>query len=177
MTDKLSEALKNVEMTYGQLVEVANGITKPIFEPIDRMVAEINSKVSALPIDLIREYMLQLQLKAYGISEIKEKAALKAELAEALQKERFAINFNSADGSAAVKDKLAQIATSEETLSEVLYNLVSNLFRTKLDQLHRLIDCLKSILMSRMQEAKFINAGASSEVGPTLGEAYKKPQF
>lgn len=172
MEKKLEEALQNVEMTYGQLVEIANSMTKAIFEPINNIVATINASINSLPVDLIRDYMLQLQLKAFEISEIKEKAALKAELADALQKEKFAVSFNGADGSAAVKDKLAQIATSEETLTETLYNLVSNLFKTKLDQLHRLVDCLKSILMSRMQEAKFINAGTSNEIPATTGEKY-----
>jgi hypothetical protein len=108
-----------------------------------------------------------LQLKAYGIAEIKEKAALKAELAEIIQKEHFAISFNGTDGSAAVKDKIATIATSSEIVTEALYNLIASLLKTKLDAVHRLVDVLKSILMSRMQEAKFMNVGASNEIAPT----------
>jgi hypothetical protein len=111
--------------------------------------------------------MLTLQLKAYGISELKEKAALKAELAEILQKEHFAISFNGADGSAAVKDKLATVATSADTVTEALYNLIASLLKTKLDSIHRLVDVLKSILMSRMQETKFMNLGSSNEISPT----------
>ena len=68
-----------------------------------------------------------------------------------------------ADASAAVKDKVALLATSEETVSEALYNLVANLFKTKLDSIHRMIDTLKSILMSRMQEQKFMNIGAADD--------------
>jgi hypothetical protein len=50
-----------------------------------------------------------------------------------------------------------------------LYNLVANLLKTKLDQLHRLVDALKSILMSRMQETKFMNIGSTNEVPSTTG--------
>jgi hypothetical protein len=39
--------------------------------------------------------------------------------------------------------------------------------KTKLDSLHRLVDTLKSVLMSRMQEAKFMNIGANNEISPT----------
>ena len=167
MNAKLETALTNVETTYGDLVEIANGMLKPLFDPINNLVSVINSTVNALSIEQIRDYILQLQLKAFEISETKEKAALKAELAETLQKEKFAVSFNKLEGSAAVKDKLALVEASAETVSEALYNLVANLLKTKVDQLHRLVDALKSILMSRMQETKFMNIGSSIEVPPT----------
>ena len=167
MNAKLETALTNVETTYGDLVEIANGMLKPMFDPINQLVSLINSTVNALSIEQIRDYILQLQLKAFEISETKEKAALKAELAETLQKEKFAVSFNKLEGSAAVKDKLAQVEASAETVAEALYNLVANLLKTKVDQIHRLVDALKSILMSRMQETKFMNIGSSTEVPPT----------
>ena len=163
MEKKLEEALMNVQTTYGELVEVANGMLSSIVGPVNELVAEVNSKVNAMSVDQIRDFILRLQLKAFEISEIKEKSALKAELAEALQKEKYAVEFNGADGTAAVKSNIATIAASAEVTSEALYNLIANLLKTKLDQLHRLVDALKSILMSRMQEAKFMNLGSSDE--------------
>ena len=169
MDKKLETALNNVETTYGELVDIANGMLNPMFEPINMIIASVNATVNAMSIDQIRDYILQIQLKAFEISEIKEKAALKAELAETLQKERFAVSFNSFEGSAAAKDKLALVETSSEIVSEALYNLVANLLKTKVDQLHRLVDALKSILMSRMQETKFMNMGSTNEVPATSG--------
>ena len=177
MNVKLETALDNVESTYGELVEVANGMLQPLFAPINDLVSRINSTVNALSIEQIRDYILQLQLKAFEISETKEKAALKAELAETLQKEKFAISFNNLEGSAAVKDKLATVENAPEVVAEALYNLVSNLLKTKLDQLHRLVDALKSILMSRMQETKFMNVGSNAEIPATVGQAYIGPKF
>lgn len=167
MDTRLNAALNNVETTYGELVGIANEFLDSTFAPIDELVQQINNRINALSVDQIRDYMLTLQLKAYGISELKEKAALKAELAEILQKEHFAISFNGADGSAAVKDKLATVATSADTVTEALYNLIASLLKTKLDSIHRLVDVLKSILMSRMQETKFMNLGASNDISPT----------
>lgn len=161
MDKKLEEALNNVELTYKELVEIANDMLNPLFGPINGIVSTLSTTVNSLSIDQIRDYILQLQLKAFEISETKEKAALKAELAETLQKEKFATSFNGFEGSAAVKEKLALIEASPETVSETLYNLVANLLKTKLDQLHRLVAALTSILMSRMSEAKFMNAGTS----------------
>ena len=72
-----------------------------------------------------------------------------------------------AEGTAGVKDNKAVLASSEEIVVELLYELISNLLKTKLDELHRLTDTLKSILMSRMQEAKFLNIGAADYIPPT----------
>ena len=163
MEKKLEEALMNVQTTYGELVEVANGMLSSIVGPVNELVDEVNSRVNAMSVDQIRDFILRLQLKAFEISEIKEKSALKAELAEALQKEKYAVEFNGADGTAAVKSNIATIAASAEVASEALYNLIANLLKNKVDQLHRLVDALKSILMSRMQEAKFMNLGSSDE--------------
>ena len=169
MDKKLETALNNVETTYGELVDIANGMLNPMFEPINMIISRVNASVNAMSIDQIRDYILTIQLKAFEISEIKEKAALKAELAETLQKEKFAVSFNGLEGSAAAKDKLALVETSAEIVTEALYNLIANLLKTKLDQLHRLVDALKSILMSRMQETKFMNIGSSNEVPTTAG--------
>lgn len=169
MDKKLETALTNVETTYGELVGIANDMLDPLFEPINNIISRVNASVNALSIDQIRDYILTIQLKAFEISEIKEKAALKAELAETLQKEKFAVSFNGLDGSAAAKEKLALVETSSEIVAEALYSLVANLLKTKLDQLHRLVDALKSILMSRMQETKFMNIGSSNEVPGVSG--------
>ncbi len=175
MNVKLENALTNVETTYSELVEIANSMLKPMFDPINQLVNRINSNVNALSIEQIRDYILQLQLKAFEISETKEKAALKAELAETLQKEKFAVSFNKLEGSAAVKDKLATVENASEVVAEALYNLVANLLKTKLDQLHRLVSALTSVLMSRMSEAKFMNMGSTAEIPVTAGQAYVNP--
>ena len=169
MDKKLELALEAVETTYGDLISISNDMLNPIFTPINEVVSSVNTSINAMSIEQIRDYILTLQLKAFEISEIKEKAALKAELAETLQKEKFAVSFNGLDGSAAVKEKLALVETSAEIVSEALYNLVANLLKTKLDQLHRLVDALKSILMSRMQETKFMNIGSTAEIPATQG--------
>ena len=164
MNKKLEDALNKVDETYFDIVDIANNAVKPITADADNLVSTINLTINSLSIDQIRDYILRLQLKAFELSEIKEKAALKAELAEALQKEKYATSFNALEGSAAVKDKLAIVETAPEVVSEALYNLIANLFKTKLDQLHRLVDALKSILMSRMQETKFMNIGVDNNI-------------
>lgn len=163
MDNKLEAALNNVETTYADIVEIANSYLAPVIGPVNELVAQVNASINVLTIDQIRDYILALQLKAFEISEIKEKSALKSELSEAIQKEAYAIKFNSFEGAATVKDKLAIVATSSESVASALYSLMANLLKTKLDQLHRLVDCLKNILISRMQETKFMNIGSADD--------------
>lgn len=157
--DGVYKALENVEMTYSDIVEIANDMTKDILAPTDDLVSEINHNLSALTVESIRDYIIRLQLRAYELSEIRERSALKAQCAEALKAEKHAKAFNAAEGSAAVKTNIALIESSEEIVVEALYEYIAGLFKTKLDQQHRLVDALKSILMSKMQEAKLSMSG------------------
>lgn len=155
----LNKALENVEMSYGDIIEIANDILYDILSPIDSLMSELNNSMSTLTTESTRDYMIRIQLRAYELSEIKEKSALKASCAEAIKNEKHAISFNKAEGSAAVKTNIALIESSEEIVIEALYEYIASLLKTKLDQLHRAVDCLKSILMSKMQEAKLAMNG------------------
>ena len=153
-TLNITQALENVEMTYGDINNIVNDILNPIFEPINSLVNEVKDRINDYTVEEIRGFIMRIQLRAYEISEIKEKSLLKSSLATAIQKEKLARSFNEADGSAAGKANISLMQASEETVVSVLYESVSNLLKTKVDQLHRLVDALKSVLMSRMQEAK-----------------------
>jgi hypothetical protein len=109
--------------------------------------------------DLLRDYILKLCLKSYSFSDIKEKAAFKAEIAETIRKEAYAKQFNSTEGTVAVRQNNAEIAISAEYLSEEIYQLISALLKTKADEIHRVVDALKTVLMSRLQEAKISITG------------------
>lgn len=150
----INEALDKVEMSYGDVVSIANDMLAPLFDPINKLVEEINGRINNFTVEEIRNFMMRLQLRAYEISETKEKSSLKADLAESLRKEKYALTFNAAQGTVGTKDNIALLAASEEMIVEALYKLVASLLKTKLDALHRLVDALKSVLMSKMQEAK-----------------------
>ena len=167
MNEKLENAFKQIDMTYQELVEIADSLTQPVFAPINQIVNSLTNTGYLLSIDQIRDAIWQLQIKAYELSEIKEKSTFRADLADAIQKERLATVFNGLDGSAAAKEKLALVEVSEEIVAETLYSLIANLFKTKLDQIHRLVDSLKSILASRMQELKFTNIGVNNDIMST----------
>lgn len=167
MARDLSEALNAVEMTYGQVKQIADDMLSPTFGPIDSLVSELSGNIERLSVDMLRDYLLRVQLSAYSLSELKDRAGIKAECAEAVRKEAYATSYLKQDGTAGAKDANATLAIAENIVVGCLYELVASLVKTKLDSLHRLVDVLKSVLMSKMQEAKFMNIGANNEIGPT----------
>jgi len=154
MAKDITKALDNVEMAYSQVAEIASSILEEILKPVDNIINVMGTDINSLSLDQLKDYMWKLQHKAYTLSEIKEKSLLKAELAEALQKEKFASRFNEADGAAAVKNNIALLESSEEVVVQALYENISNQLKTKVDQIHRMVNVIQSIIMTRMQEAK-----------------------
>ncbi len=163
MKQNVSTALDNIDVTYDELVVVANDILKEMVGDLDLMMQSAYEDSERLSNEAIRDLMLKLSLRSYSFSEIKEKSAFKAALGETLRKEAYATNFNSAEGTVAVRENTAILNTSAEILAEEIYTLVSALFKTKLDEIHRVVDTLKSVLMSRMQEAKLVDIASATE--------------
>lgn len=164
MKGNLQKALDNTEQTYANLVSIANDIINGHIKDIDADIKNATNNVNNLTNDSIRQLIITLALKSYSFSEIKEKSALKAECAEALRKEAYAVEYNKAEGAVAARDNAAVINTSDEILTEAVYNLVSSLFKTKLQEIHSIIDALKTVLMSRMAEAK-LSGITATELG------------
>ena len=128
-------------------------LSEPFKEP-NRIVEDIQYNVESMSIDMLRDSILRLQLAVYSLSELRDRSGIKATCAEAIRKEAYAAAYIGQEGTAGVKDSNTTLAISENIVAQCLYDLVASLVKTKVDQIHRMIDSLKSILMSRMQEAK-----------------------
>jgi hypothetical protein len=154
MAKDINKALESVEMTYYQIKDIADSMLADSFEEPNRIVNFIQLNIESMSIDMLRDSILRLQLAVYSLSELRDRAGIKASCAEAIRKEAYAANYISQEGTAGIKDSNTTLAISENIIAQCLYDLVASLTKTKVDQLHRMIDSLKSILMSRMQEAK-----------------------
>ena len=154
MAKDLNAALEAVEMTYVQITEIADSMLVGAFEEPNRIVEFIQYNVESMSIDMLRDSILRLQLAVYALSELRDRSGVKAMCAEAIRKEAYATSYIGQEGTAGVKDSNTTLAISENIIAQCLYDLVASLTKTKVDQLHRMIDSLKSILMSRMQEMK-----------------------
>lgn len=158
-TTRLDDALNEVDEVYNTLVDIANDIIAPYVKDVNSLINEAETYINNLTIDYLRDLMLKLSLKAFQLCEIKEKATIKAVCAESIRKEKYAVKFGGLSGSVASKENEALTSISYEILAETTYDLVGNLLKTKLDEVHRVVDSIKTIIMSRMQEAKLTNVG------------------
>ena len=154
MKKELEEALNKIELTYQDIVEIADSLVSDYTKELDDLISNINNNIENISNDDLRSRMLKLSIKAYSLGDVKERAAIKAECAEIIRKEAYAVSFNSAEGSVAAKDNISTLSISNEIVSECIYALVANLFKIKLEEVRRLIDTLKTVLMSRLSEMK-----------------------
>jgi hypothetical protein len=157
MAVNLSQALENTNSTYQELVAIANDIVSKCLKDTDPTIKRLLNNIENISNDELRNYMLELSAKAWSLSEIKEKAALKAEVSKILQKEAYSKEFNGADGTVAVRENLATLNISYEVLCQTVNDVVADILKAKLDELHRIVDTLKSIMMSRLSEAKLLS--------------------
>lgn len=158
MAKDINKALEAVEMTYAQIKDIADSMLAGPFEEPNKIVESIQYNIEAMSIDMLRDSILRLQLAVYSLSELRDRSGIKATCAEAIRKEAYASSYIEQEGTAGVKDSNTILAISENIVAQCLYDLVASLVKTKVDQIHRIIDSLKSILMSRMQEMKLAAA-------------------
>lgn len=141
-------------MTYDELIEIVDGTKESILSEVDALIAEVRDNVQNMSNDKIRDILVRLSLQSYSFSSIKDKASFKASLAESLRKEAYAKSFGNAVGTVAQKDGQALLETSSQATVEKIHDLMADLFKTSLDEIHRTVDVLKTVLMSRLTEAK-----------------------
>ncbi len=146
--------MDNVEVTYANVIDISNSIVDEVTGDITDLIHNAYDNVENLTNEDIRQLLLRLALRAYSFGEIKDKATFKATLAETLRKEAYAVQFNSTDGTVATKENTATINTSSEIVVEEIYELTASLFKTRLDEVHRCVDALKTVLTTRLTEAK-----------------------
>lgn len=157
MNKDLTNAIDNVQIVYEDIIDIANESIKELTGDLDTYLDRVYNNVEHLSNDDIRDILLRLSLRAFSFSAIKDKAAFKATLAETLRKEAYATKFNTLEGTISSKDSQATLLISNEIVTEHLYNLTAALFKTKLSEIHSVIDTLKTVLTSRLSEAKLCN--------------------
>lgn len=157
ISNELNQALDNVEIAYNEIIDIADDSVAELTGDLDQLINNVYSNIEHLTNDDIRDILLRLSLRAFSFSAIKDKAAFKATLAESLRKEAYAKEYSTLGGTVSARDTQATLNISNEIIVEHLYELTASLFKTKLDQVHRVVDTLKTVLMSRLSEAKLCN--------------------
>ena len=151
--DDFNVADKNVNDVYKDIGKIAKKLVDEKSKAIDDLIKTL-SNVESLSDEEIRKYMLKISLESYSFSEIKEHSVMKQDCATALMKETQANIFNSETGTAEVRRNKSITDSNAQITVNILYNSIANLMKTKLDEAHRVVNTLNSILISRAAAAK-----------------------
>jgi hypothetical protein len=154
MKESLEQALNNVELVYNDIKDIANDLLNEYTSDITSLITYISDHIENLTNDDLRKLILKLSVKAYSFGDIKEKASIKAEIAEMLKKEKYAKEFALAEGTVVARDNQVILKISDEVVTQAIYDLTASLYKVKLDEVRRMIDSLKTVLTSRLSEAK-----------------------
>lgn len=155
MKGNLKQALENVDMLYEQIVSISDDIVNHYTKELNDLIDNAKKNIYTLTSSDLQTLMLQISFLTFQFCEVKDKAISKANGAETLKEEAYAKELIVADGAIALKQSTARLNISDEIIAEAIHDLVSSSFKSKLDEAHRLVDSIKSALITRAQEQKF----------------------
>ena len=154
MNEKIEQANKDVNEIYNELSEAVKEVVQEITKPVDDIVKELSKGINLFSNSELWDFQLRLGIEAYKLSNVKEQSSLKDACAEALYKESLAKSFSESTGAVEAKKQTSILASTSKQAVSMLYSSISNILKTKLDEVHRLINILQGIQISRAAEAK-----------------------
>jgi len=174
LREKMIDAMNSVYDIYNDMNSLAKDIVKEYTSPIDILVKQVKEDINNLTNEDIRRLELKLSLLAYDLGELKDKTNIAAEVAEIVQDEAQATAWNTAEGNNEQRKNTALLSVNKEKVVSKLYKLVASQIKTKLDETHRIVDTLKSILISRASDRKltdnYENSGNTTNYDSQTGE-------
>lgn len=168
----LPSQMDNIQEIYNALNSQAKTIVKEYTKDIDVLIKQVNECINDLSNDEIRRIELKLSLMAYDLGDLKDSTNMASEIAEILQNEAQANAYNTATGTSEQRKNSAILSIGKEAATAKLYKLVASQIKTKLDETHRIVDTLKSILISRASDRKLTDnyEGNSVQYDENTGE-------
>lgn len=162
----IDQAKKDVNELFKDLAPMVDEIVSKYSVELDKIIKKL-SKAETLTNEELRNNMLALSIESYLFGMSKDASILKQECATTLMKEAQAKAYNSVEGTQVVRNNQSLIETLDKQVINLVYNAVGNLMKTKLDEAHRMINVLNSILISRNAEAKIAaNQGDDQQIIP-----------
>ena len=172
----LEQSMDDVQAIYDALNSQAKEIVKHYTKSLDDLIKNINDNINNLSNDDLRRIELKLSLISYDLGELKDKTSIASEVAEIIEAETIATSFNTATGTIEQRKNIAILNASKEKAVSKLYKLVASQIKTKLDEVHRIVDCLKSILISRASDRKLTD-NYEGRINVDVPTEFETPSF
>lgn len=158
---------KEVDVTYRQIGKIAKDLVQEHTKELDTLIKNLINIENQTDSQL-RDAMLKISCLAYQLAEIKEHASLRADCSTALLKEKQALEYQTGVGTQQQRQQQSVLASQDNVAVQILYNGVSKLFASKVDEAHRIVNTLNAVLIGRMsaqkrQQSDNISTGVSDE--------------
>lgn len=160
---EIEQARKECQHVFLQLKPLAKEAVLKYSGPIDDIVKKM-SKLDSMSDEEIRQTMMKLSIECYFFGNYTAESALMSDCASVLYKEKNAREYSTATGTQVEKNSVATINSMDKQAVSSLYKMVKDLMGIKLDEAHRLINTLNSVLISRSAEKK-LKGGIEVEQG------------
>lgn len=150
----IDQAKLEADELTAQLAEVVGSITKAQTTTLDELIHKLSKGIDTFSNNDLRDIMARISVETYYIGIAKEQSSLKDACATALYKEGLAKSYNLTSGAVEAKKQQAVLDTVDKQAVSILYTTVSGLLKTKIDEAHRIVSVINSVLISRASEAK-----------------------
>ena len=157
MSRTFKEANQVTNEMYKQLSQIGKDLVSKTSEELDKTIKQLENNIENIQDSDLKKYLLKLSVQIYALGDKVEHADFKRDCANAILKETIATEFNSASGAVAAKQNTALLNTSQEMAVNLLYNLVADNLKTKLQLAQKVLDSIKSVMISRNAEQKIQN--------------------
>lgn len=148
------EARNEVKAVASSLAGVVDSVVKPCTAELDKLITKISTGIDKFSNNDLRDLMARISVETYYIGIAKEQSSLRDACANALYKEGMAKVYAATQGAVEAKKQQSIIDTVDKQAVSILYTTVAGLLRTKVDEAHRIVSVINSVLISRAAEAK-----------------------
>lgn len=159
----IEKARKDAQTTFRELSPMVKEVVNKHSKEIDAIIAKIKKDLAVLTNKELQTYMLQLSIEAYEFAQSKDLATLQQECALVTQKHKQASIFNGTVGTQVVRTNESITGSVDQQVVTMIYNAVANCMKSKLDEVHRIVNILSNVLISRNAENKLKGAPVDYE--------------
>jgi hypothetical protein len=150
----MNSSINEVKEVVKKLEPIVNGFEKRYASKLDKIVKEVTDNIENLSPSQMRMYMLKLNLEVYNLIDVKSKASLSHDIANAVYKSSYSEQYLNCSGTVENRRQQATVAMNDKDVVKLLYSNIESRMKDRVDLAIKLINTLSNILISVAAENK-----------------------
>lgn len=152
----MSAIISKVDESSNVIVKVVNEIIQPYCKDLDEYIQFIRSILSdgqnPPTNEELDDFCLNLSTMIYTAGSFCEILGIKDDISKAIYREVYNTNRDSATGTVADKDAVAEMGSQTERMTNVCYSRAYKIMKSKVENAQELLGSVKKVLSRRMSE-------------------------